>query len=274
MKASRLLPDALCLFVDDAPPLFPDPMTLPAVPITADEYRKFSDVLESLGRGENPRLSIREMTEAFGERGFGAMLLLLTLMALFPWPPGGKAVFSIPIILISIEMAFQMPKLRLPTVIMRAEVSRDTYRRLINSPVALPKWLRRRLMSSRSSRLGRWWRQRIAVSPDSATPLILLRRAERLTRPRWPFMTGEVADTIIGVACILLAMMMALPVPFGDALPGLAIGLLALGIIQRDGVFILLGAAGTAISGIYVLLVWKTVVAISTGIFEWISNLF
>lgn len=249
-------------------------MTLPAVPTTADEYRKFSDVLESLARGENPHLSIREMTEAFGERGFGAMLLLLTLMALFPWPPGGKAIFSIPIILISIEMAFQMPKLRLPQFIMRAKVSRETYRRLINSPVALPKWIRRRVMAPKSSKMGRWWRRRIAVSPDSATPLTLLRKAERLTRPRWPFMTGEIADTIIGIACILLALMMALPVPFGDMLPGLAIGLLALGIIQRDGIFILLGAAGSIISGIYVLLVWKTVVAVSTSIFDWFSSLF
>lgn len=269
--------DALCLFVDNIgrypPPLLPDPMTLPAAPIVADEYRKFSDVLESLGHGDNPRLSIREMTEAFGERGFGAMLLLLTLMALFPWPPGGKAVFSIPIILISIQMAFQMPKLRLPRVVMRAEVSRDTYRRLINAPIALPKWMRRRLMANKASRLGRWWSQRIAVSPDSATPLSLLRQAERLTRPRWPFMTGDIADTLTGIACILLAMMMALPVPFGDMLPGLAIGLLALGVIQRDGLFMLLGAAGTIISGIYVLLVWKTVVAIATGIFDWITGL-
>ena len=30
---------------------------------------------------------------------------MLSLMALIPWPPGGKAVFSVPIILIAAELA-------------------------------------------------------------------------------------------------------------------------------------------------------------------------
>lgn len=230
--------------------------------------------MEGLAHGSEPDLTIREMVDAFGERGFGAMLLLLTLMALFPWPPGFKAIFSVPIILISIEMAIQQSKLWLPVKIMKVQVPRATYSRLLNSPIALPKWMRRRLMTKGSTRLSRWHRRRIAVRPATTTPLILLRRAERLTRPRWPFMTGELADTLIGIACILLAVMMALPVPFGDMLPGLAIALLALGVVQRDGVFVLLGAVMTVASGIYMMLVWKTVVAIATGIFAWFSQLF
>jgi hypothetical protein len=68
--------------------------------------------------------------------------------------------------------------------------------------------------------------------------------------------------------------MMALPVPFGDMLPGLAIAILSLGIVQRDGVFILIGAIGTAASGIYLMLVWKTVAAIGAGIVGWFGGLF
>ncbi|MHC3127055.1 exopolysaccharide biosynthesis protein exod [Brevundimonas sp. GN22] len=249
---------------------------MPTTPVlkTSDERRTFSDVLESLGYGSDPKLTIREMVEAFGERGFGAMLLLLALMALFPWPPGGKAVFSVPIILLSIEMAFQKSRLWLPAGIMRSNVQRETYRRLLNSPVALPRWARSRLMAKGNGTVARWWRRRIAVRPKTQSPLSLLRAAERLTRPRWPFMTGELADTLIGVACILLAVMMALPVPFGDMLPGLAIAVLSLGIVQRDGVFILLGAIGTAASGIYLMLVWKTVAAIGSGIIGWFDGLF
>lgn len=249
-------------------------MPSPLTSTPADEHRTFSDVLEALGSGDNPKLSIREMVEAFGERGFGAMLLLLSLMALFPWPPGGKAVFSIPIILISIEMAFQKTRLWLPASIMRSNVQRQTYRRLLNTPVALPRWARRRLMARGNGGVSRWCRRRVGVTPRSRTPLSLLRAAERLTRPRWPVMTGEVADSLIGLACILLAVMMALPVPFGDMLPGLTIAILSLGIVQRDGVFILIGAIGTAASGIYLVLVWKTVVAIATGLFGWVANLF
>jgi hypothetical protein len=63
-------------------------MTLVSTP-PPDEGRTFSDVLERLGQdrpdqGESDKLSLREMVEAFGERGFGAVILMLALMALFP----------------------------------------------------------------------------------------------------------------------------------------------------------------------------------------------
>lgn len=249
-------------------------MTPFAAPIDPDERKRFSDVLEEMAHGNSPHLTIREMSLGFGERGFGAMLLLLTLLALFPWPPGGKAVFSVPIILISIEMTFQMSRLWLPSWIMDAKVSRSTYRRLLNSPIALPRWARRWLYMKGGSRFARWSNRRIAVTPSRDSVLGLLRKAERLTRPRWPILTGEVADTLTGIACILLAIMMALPVPLGDMLPGIAILFLALGIVQRDGMAILIGAGFTAISAVYLVLVWKTVVAIGTGIIHWFASLF
>lgn len=217
-------------------------MTLVSTP-PPDEGRTFSDVLERLGQdrpdqGESDKLSLREMVEAFGERGFGAVILMLALMALFPWPPGGKAVFSVPIILIAAELALQREKVWLPRWLLNLSVSRASYR------AAAEKILPR------------------------------LRRVERLTKPRWPVMTGEAADVAIGVICILLAMMMALPVPFGDALPGLTLALFGLGIIQRDGAFILAGFFGTAVCGVYLALVWTTVVAVVGNIASWAANLF
>ncbi len=217
-------------------------MTLVSTP-PPDEGRTFSDVLERLGQdrpdqGESDKLSLREMVEAFGERGFGAVILMLALMALFPWPPGGKAVFSVPIILIAAELALQREKVWLPRWLLNLSVSRASYR------AAAEKILPR------------------------------LRRVERLTKPRWPVLTGEAADVAIGVICILLAMMMALPVPFGDALPGLTLALFGLGIIQRDGAFILAGFFGTAVCGVYLALVWTTVVAVVGNIASWAANLF
>lgn len=212
-------------------------MTLVSAP-PPDEGRTFSDVLEQLGQGEAEKLSLREMIEAFGERGFGAVILMLALMALFPWPPGGKAVFSVPIILIAAELALQRDRVWLPRWLLKLSVSRAAYR------TAVEKVLSR------------------------------LRRVERLTRPRWPALTGEAADVGIGMICILLALMMALPVPFGDALPGLTLALFGLGIIQRDGAFILAGLFGTAVCGVYLALVWTTVVAVVSGVAHWAANLF
>lgn len=212
-------------------------MTLVPLP-SPDESRTFSDVLEGLGLGEDPKLSLREMVEAFGERGFGALILLLALMALFPWPPGGKAVFSVPIILIAAELALQRDRVWLPRWLLKLSVSRDAYRSAARS--ILPR----------------------------------LRKVERLTRPRWPALTGEIADVVVGVICILLALMMALPVPFGDALPGLTLALFALAVIQRDGAFVIAGLAGTAVCAVYLTLVWTTVSAVVGGVAGWLTGLF
>jgi len=203
-----------------------------------DETRSFSDVLEALGHGDDPKLSLREMIEGFGERGFGAVILMLALMALFPWPPGGKAVFSVPIILIAAELALQRDKVWLPRWLLRLSFSRATYQAA--SQKILPR----------------------------------LRQVERLTRPRWPALTGEVADVAVGVICILLALMMALPVPFGDALPGLTLAIFGLAIIQRDGFAVIAGLIGTAICGVYLALIWATVVAIISSTADWFANLF
>ncbi|MGO4410209.1 MULTISPECIES: exopolysaccharide biosynthesis protein [unclassified Brevundimonas] len=257
-------------------------MTLVTQP-PPDESRTFSDVLERLGYGDAPKLSLREMVEAFGERGFGAIILMLSLMALFPWPPGGKAVFAVPIVLIAAEMALHRDEVWLPRWLLNASVARASYRRLLAAHFAAPRWFRRLALlgefsigfgrTARRYRFPRWVRQAVRKRPDSATTIELLRRAERLTRPRWPMLTGEAADVVVGGICILLALMMALPVPFGDALPGLTLAIFGLGIIQRDGVFIIAGLIGTAICGVYLTLVWATVVAVIHGIAHWFSAL-
>ncbi|NHN22267.1 exopolysaccharide biosynthesis protein, partial [Bacillus amyloliquefaciens] len=69
------------------------PRLMPAQPPPNDDLRRFSDVLEDLGHAPEAKLTMAELVASFGERGFGAMILILSLLALLPWPPGGKAVF-------------------------------------------------------------------------------------------------------------------------------------------------------------------------------------
>ena len=69
-------------------------MTLVPTPLPPDEDRTFSDVLESLGHGDDPKLTLKEMVEAFGERGFGAVILMLSLMALVEPEEGEDALFA------------------------------------------------------------------------------------------------------------------------------------------------------------------------------------
>lgn len=179
-----------------------------------------------------------EVVHAFGERGFGALILIFALISLFPWPPGSKAILSVPIILLSLELAFQRDR------------------------VWLPGWTMNRGLPRR------------AFGQALSRVLKPIRFVERLSRPRMPWLTGEVADVVTGLTCVFLAVMMALPVPFGDLLPGVTLIVLGLGIMQRDGAAILLGALGTVACVIYLFLVWTAVTVAVAAIGGWAGRLF
>ncbi|CAN5151172.1 hypothetical protein BH10PSE2_BH10PSE2_16410 [soil metagenome] len=200
--------------------------------------RAFSDVLEALGLGDDPTLTLAEVVEAFGDRGLGALILVLSLMALFPWPPGGKAIFAAPIILLAGELAFQRNEVWLPKWALKASLSRSAYR----------------LATSRLIKPIRW--------------------VENLTQPRLSMFTGPISEIVMGCVCVLLAALMALPVPFFDMLPGLTLMLFSLGVMQKDGVAVLAGAAGTVISIGYLVLIWATVAEVATHVATWFGTLF
>lgn len=213
-------------------------MTSTALTLPPEPRRAFSEVLEDLARRPAPRLTLGEIVEAFGERGFGALILIIALISLFPWPPGSKAILSVPIVLLSLELAFQRDRVWLPRWTLSRGLSRQTFGQAL------------------------------------ARVMTPIRFVERLSRPRMPWLTGEIADVVTGLTCVCLAVMMALPVPFGDLLPGVTLIVLGLGVMQRDGVAILLGALGAVACVIYLFLVWAAVTAAVAAIGGWAGRLF
>ena len=213
-------------------------MTSTALIAPPEPRRTFSEVLEDLARGEAPKVTLGEIVDAFGERGFGALILIIALISLFPWPPGSKAILSVPIILLALELAFQRNRVWLPGWTLSRGLPRQTFAQALARVRKAILWV------------------------------------ERLSRPRMPWLTGEVADVITGLTCVFLAVMMALPVPFGDLLPGVTLIVLGLGVMQRDGAAILLGALGTVACVIYLFLVWAAVTATVEAVGDWAGRLF
>jgi hypothetical protein len=81
-----------------------------------------------------------------------------------------------------------------------------------------------------------------------------LRRAESVSRPRLGFLFGDVGERAIGLVCTLLGLVLILPLPFGNLLPGAAVSVLALSLVQRDGALLLVGYGLTlASAGVLVL---------------------
>ena len=202
------------------------------------EPARFSEVLRGLAEAPGERLSINDIVQVFGERAFGALMLFVGLLNLLPLPPGGTTVTGAPLLFLSFQLAVGRETLWLPRWMCRTSVSRAHYREGLEK--ALP-WLE---------------------------------RAERLTRPRLAWVTGDVGERLIGLACFLLSCVLVLPIFLGNIAPAIAIVLLSLGLIQRDGLMVLLGWFAVAVAVGLLVLAWSVIVATATGVLTWFVERF
>jgi len=177
--------------------------------------RRFSEVLACFAktvRGEH--VDLGTIIQFMGTRSIAGLLLILALPMALPIPaPGVSVVFGVPLILISVQLLLKRRRAWIPARLARRSISTRDFTEFVER--ALP----------------------------------ILRRLERIIRPRWSWLAGEWTMVPIGAICLVLAVVITLPLPLGHMLPGTAISLLALGLLERDGlaVGIGLGAAGFAL---------------------------
>jgi hypothetical protein len=158
------------------------------------------------------------MAEFLGDRSIGGLLLVLALPMALPIPaPGISVLFGVPMIVISAQLALGYRKAWLPARLARRSVPRSAFLTIV----------------------------------DRILPT--LRRLERIVRPRAAWLAGPWARVPVGIICLVLAVIITLPVPLGHVVPGTAISVLALGLIERDGAAIALGIF-TAVFGLLVVI--------------------
>ncbi len=100
-----------------------------------------------------------------------------------------------------------------------------------------------------------------------------MRFIERLSRPRMRPLTGPLAQMVIGLICLALAIMLAFPVPLGDMLPAFTIAIFGFAVMQRDGLAMIAGLVGTALCAGYLALVWRVIVEIGERAWGWVQGL-
>ena len=174
--------------------------------------RRLSEVLGALAEQDAAEISLADLLSTFGDRAFGAFMLVFAAPNLLPLPPGSSAVLGLPLIIVAAQLALGLRVLWLPEFIRRRSLPRETFRRLAG-----------------------------AVSAH-------LPRVERILRPRLAALTGPVPDRLIGLAVFVLAVILFLPIPGGNILPGLAITAFSLGLIERDGLAIAFAWLATVVS--------------------------
>ena len=175
-----------------------------------------SDVLQRLAEdGERERISIGDLLAALSDRALGALLFVFACPNVLPALPGTSVILGAPLVLLAAQLAFKR-KPWLPGFIARRSMARPDFQALMH-------------------RVCPW-----------------LRRAEKMLRPRASAWALPPMEYVVGLVCLLLAIVVLLPIPLGNMLPALAISLLALGVLERDGLWIVAGLATAAAAAVLV----------------------
>ncbi len=193
----------------------------------------FGDLLDA---EYSTKITIGDIVNLMGARGYGVLILVLNLPNLIPLPlPGLSAIFGVPMALIGLQMFLGLKRPWVPKAILNKSFDRENLLHMF----------------------------------QKATPV--LRRVERVLSPRLLFLSEGVMRNIIGAVLMVLAGVMALPIPLGNLILAIPIALIALGLIEKDGIAIMagfiLGAAALAFNLTIVYVGAEAVMGILGGLF-------
>jgi hypothetical protein len=173
---------------------------------TDDPKQGFIALVADLAASSGPDgLTLREIRDRLDERAFGLMILILAIPCLVPALYGVPQIVGIPILLLAGQMLVGRVEPWLPEMVLKRRVSKV--------------WLDR--MAEFATRRMPWF--------------------ERLSRPRLTVFAEGWAERVVALFMILATLTIVLPLT--NTVPSVALALLAVGLIQRDGLFVLGGAA-------------------------------
>ncbi|WP_262270603.1 MULTISPECIES: exopolysaccharide biosynthesis protein [Microvirga] len=187
-----------------------------------------SQILLALASQPGERLTVREIMAVLQDRAFALLIVLLGLPNCLPMPPPIPLVCGLLLTLVAIQIVFGRDAPWLPRQLMNRSVARTDVERAVGR--AIP----------------------------------VFRRLERISRPRMTFLDTPFTMRLMGAVILVLALGLLFAPPFVGQIPlGLAVCLVGLGLVERDGLVIL---GGLVIGSIGLTLSLGFVYAIFAGI--------
>ncbi|SMQ68725.1 Uncharacterized conserved protein [Devosia lucknowensis] len=180
-----------------------------------DDHRLSATLLRIATQPGRERIFIRDLLAELDHRAIAAMLFIFAVPNTIPVPPGVSGVLGAPLIFLAAQLMLGRPPW-LPRIISDRSFARSDFEKVV-------------------LKVGPW-----------------LGKAEKLMRPRLEVLAKPPLEYVVGAITLLLAIILFLPIPLGNMLPAIAICIFALGMIERDGVWILLGMATSVASVIIV----------------------
>lgn len=197
--------------------------------------RAASELLDELAQGfPDGKVNVGELLDKLDARANGVLLLVLALPMCIPNVPGISTIFGALMLAPALQLVFGMHRLW------------------------VPKRVREMCIEARTLR------QTFAA----ATPM--LRRVEYLIKPRLSELTRFPFTIFIGLQTLFMALVLILPIPFGNWPPGVTVALTALALLQGDGVLMLLT---TLAAGASTYIAARVGVAVFHQAVEWLQQL-
>jgi hypothetical protein len=174
-----------------------------------------SQALSELARNieGDDMVSLGVLIDRLGSASLGLVLLMLTIPAVIPIPGPVGMVLGSCLALVAVQVMAGATRIWLPTI------------------------LRRRSLPTRS----------VVKAVEAVNPW-LVRFERRLTPRRWMSMSGRAARPFLGFCILAMAIIITLPIPLGNILPVIALAMLSLALLERDGVAVMWAAITSMIA--------------------------
>lgn len=206
-------------------------------PIAQDRFRDdtgqgFIGLIRSLADAAGPDgLTLGEIRDRLDERSFGLMILVLAVPCLVPALYGVPQVVGIPILILAGQLLMGRSEPWLPDALLRRRA---------------PKAWLERMAGFAEKRMG-WF--------------------ERLSRPRLTAFACGAGERFAAVFIIVATV--AIVLPLMNTVPSIGLALIAVGLIQRDGLFVL---GGAVVATLWALAIAVVAAGVAYGA-TWATNL-
>jgi len=172
-----------------------------------------SKILSSTFSSDSSKTSVRDMVTELGHHGMAIVLIIFSVPAALPLPAAGySTLLSLPLFIIGGRLVAGKSSIWLPDFLLNKEFEPSNFAGAIGKLVSFAELL------------------------------------EKFSKPRLGILTNSpLALPLVGIIIILLACSMALPIPGTNTAPAFAIFILGFGLLEKDGLIVVLGiAAGFA----------------------------
>lgn len=178
-------------------------------PVPLPDERKVSEILRQfITAHEINGATIREMVHFFGDRAFGFLLLVFALICIIPLPiPGIHMFLSLPLFYLSIQQMIGRREIWFPEKVLNYRIPQ---RALVDVGIKTVPWIE---------------------------------RLENITRVRMTPFCAPYFFRIWGAVIFYITAFIAIPLPLTNLVPAVGIAIMAVGILVRDGLALIIGAA-------------------------------